>query len=158
MLPLEIEEQKVKIEVGDLPEIIGLPFQLQQLFLNLISNSIKFGKENTTNLIEIYVEEIKDNEVKDGIMFSSNDFYKIIVSDSGIGFEQQFATKLFKLFRTLKKNSQQKGTGIGLAICKRVMDNHHGFIFAKGVIDEGSKFILYFPKNISTNRNDTRLD
>lgn len=154
MLPLEIEEQKVRIEVDDLPIIIGLPFQLQQLFVNLISNSIKFGKEDTTNLIKIYVEEIDTNEVKDGIVFSSNDFYKIIISDSGIGFEQQFATKLFKLFSTLKKNSQQKGTGIGLAICKRVMDNHHGFIFAKGIVNEGSKFIMYFPKNISTKKTE----
>ncbi len=154
MLPLEIEEQKVRIEVDDLPIIIGLPFQLQQLFVNLISNSIKFGKEDTTNLIKIYVEEIDTNEVKDGIVFSSNDFYKIIISDSGIGFEQQFATKLFKLFSTLKKNSQQKGTGIGLAICKRVMDNHHGFIFAKGIVNEGSKFIMYFPKNISAKKTE----
>ena len=150
MLPLEIEEQTVQIEVQQLPEIIGLPFQLQQLFLNLISNSIKFGKEGTTNLIEIYQEDIKDNEMKEGILFNANEFYKIVISDTGVGFEQQFATKLFKLFSTLKKNAQQKGTGIGLAICKRVMDNHNGYIFAKGILDEGSKFILYFPKNTTT--------
>ncbi len=149
MLPIEIEEQKVKIRVGELPEIIGMTFQLQQLFLNLISNSIKFGKEDETNLIEIYEDEIVEGEVKDSLEFTANDFYKIIVSDTGVGFEQQFATRIFKLFSTLKQNSQHKGTGIGLSICKRVMDNHNGFIFAKGVLNGGSKFILYFPKNLT---------
>ena len=148
MLPLEIEEHKVKIEIGNLPEIIGLPFQLQQLFLNLISNSIKFGKEEETNFIQIYQEEIKNFDIKDSLQFSSEDFYKIVISDTGVGFDQQFATKIFKLFSTLKKNSQHKGTGIGLSICKRVMDNHNGFIFAKGKSNEGSQFILYFPKNL----------
>ncbi len=152
MLPLEIEEQNVKIEIGELPEIIGLSFQLQQLFLNLISNSIKFGKDGESNLIQIYEEEIQDGEVKDSIEFSTVDFYKIIVSDTGVGFEQQFATKIFKLFSTLKKNSQQKGTGIGLSICKRVMDNHNGFVFAKGAINQGSKFMLYFPKNLTVRK------
>lgn len=151
MLPLEIEEQKVTIEVDNLPEIIGLPFQLQQLFLNLLSNSIKFGKENDLNTIRIYEEEIQKGEIKDSIEFSADDYFKIIVSDTGVGFEQEFATKIFKLFSTLKKNSTQKGTGIGLAICKRVMDNHTGFIFAKGVINQGAKIILYFPKNLSSN-------
>ncbi|MGV8994841.1 MAG: ATP-binding protein [Flavobacterium sp.] len=152
MLPLEMEEHKVKIEIDDLPEIIGLPFQLQQLFVNLISNSIKFGKEDSLNIIHIYVEEIPEGEVKDSIEFSKEEFYKIIVSDTGVGFDQQFATKIFKLFSILKKNSQHKGTGIGLAICKRVMDNHNGFIFAKGEINKGSKFILYFPKNLIQNK------
>ncbi len=153
MLPLEIEEQKIKIEIGTLPEIIGLPFQLQQLFVNLISNSIKFSKEGELNLIEIYQEEIQDGEIKDSVEFEKEEYYKIVVSDTGVGFEQQFATKIFKLFSTLKKNSTQKGTGIGLSICKRVMDNHNGFIFAKGTINKGSKFILYFPKNLVTQKS-----
>ena len=149
MLPLEIEEHKVRIEIDNLPEIIGLPFQLQQLFLNLVSNSIKFGKEDETNLIRIYQEEIAEYEVKEFLQFAVDDYYKIVVSDTGVGFDQQFATKIFKLFSTLKKTSQHKGTGIGLSICKRVMDNHNGFIFAKGRANEGSKFILYFPKKLS---------
>lgn len=153
MLPLEIEEHKVKIEIGQLPEIIGLPFQLQQLFVNLVSNAIKFGKEDETNLIQIYLDESEKSEERDLLRFPTEDFYKIVISDTGVGFEQQFATKIFKLFRTLKKASQQKGTGIGLSICKRVMDNHNGFIFAQGKTNEGSKFILYFPKNLSTNHN-----
>lgn len=147
MLPLEMEEHKVKIQIDELPEITGLSFQLQQLFVNLISNSIKFGREDQLNFIHIYEEEIADGEIKDSLEFSKDAFYKIIVSDTGMGFDQQFATKIFKLFSILKKNSQHKGTGIGLAICKRVMDNHNGYIFAKGAIDQGAKFILYFPKN-----------
>ena len=150
MLPLEIEEHKVKIEIGNLPEIIGLPFQLQQLFLNLLSNSIKFGKEEETNFIRIFQEEILDFDIKDSLQLSAAEYFKVVIEDTGIGFEQQFATKIFKLFSTLKKNSQQKGTGIGLAICKRVMDNHNGFIFARGKTNQGSRFILYFPKNLRT--------
>ena len=150
MLPLEIEEHKVKIEIGNLPEIIGLPFQLQQLFLNLLSNSIKFGKEEETNFIRIFQEEILDFDIKDSLQLSAAEYFKVVIEDTGVGFEQQFATKIFKLFSTLKKNSQQKGTGIGLAICKRVMDNHNGFIFARGKTNQGSRFILYFPKNLRT--------
>lgn len=154
MLPLEMEEHKVKVQIDELPEIIGLPFQLQQLFVNLISNSIKFGKEDDLNLIHIYEEEIVEGEVKESLEFSAKEFYKIIVSDTGVGFDQQFATKIFKLFGILKKNSQHKGTGIGLAICKRVMDNHNGFIYAKGAINDGSKFILYFPKNLALPKHE----
>ena len=112
----------------------------------MISNSIKFGKDDHLNFIHIYEEEIADGDVKDSMEFSKDQFFKIIISDTGIGFDQQFATKIFKLFGVLKRNSQHKGTGIGLAICKRVMDNHNGFIVAKGEFDSGAKFVLYFPK------------
>ncbi|RZJ34509.1 MAG: hypothetical protein EOO51_09255 [Flavobacterium sp.] len=144
-LTLNITEKGAIVQTEALPTIYAIPFQLHQLFINLITNSLKFTREGVTPEIKITSEPIDSTEIYKEQEFSARQFCKIIFSDNGIGFRQEFADKIFLLFRRLEKDSYQ-GTGIGLAICKKIIENHNGFIFAEGVPGEGAKFIIYLPK------------
>lgn len=138
-----IEMKKATIKVDQLPEIRGYNFQLHLLFSNLIDNALKFSKATISPVITITVskevETIKDSDKK---------YIRVTVSDTGIGFEKEFAEKIFIIFQRLhSQNSSYLGKGIGLAICKRVMMNHDGYITASGEAGAGATFNLYFPKN-----------
>lgn len=140
-----IEEKKAEINFDVLPVIDGIDFQMQQLFLNLISNSLKYSKEEIAPIINIKYEEVSaKNEalLKDS---STKKYYKIDFSDNGIGFEQEHADKIFLLFNRLHGKTEYHGTGVGLAICKKIVENHNGFIFAKSQVGIGSTFTIYIP-------------
>ena len=143
-LATDIEESSAVISVGNLPVLRVIPFQINQLFVNLISNSIKFRKPGTVPEISIELERMENDEAREGISIPAKKFAKITVSDNGIGFRQEFADKIFLLFRRLQKESYE-GTGIGLAICKRVVENHNGYIFADSKLGKGAKFTIYLP-------------
>lgn len=145
-LSVKIEEKKAQINVEKLPYIWGVSFQLNQLFLNLVSNALKFTAEERTPFIEISHMLVKGADIK-GIekIRAEADYHKIIVSDNGIGFEEAYAEKIFVIFQRLHGRNHYEGTGVGLAICRRIMSNHNGFIFAESQFGEGSRFILYFP-------------
>ncbi|TDE01699.1 sensor histidine kinase [Flavobacterium sandaracinum] len=139
-----IEEKKACIESNELPTLNVISFQIQQLFINLISNSLKYSKENSSPIIKINCEMIDAHEAK--ILPDNNiKYYKITFKDNGIGFEQEYATKIFILFNRLHNKNEYQGTGIGLAICQKIVENHKGFIEAKGEINIGSTFTVYFP-------------
>lgn len=139
-----IEEKKARIESNKLPTLNVIPFQIQQLFINLISNSLKYSKENSSPIIEINCEMIDANEVE--ILPDNNiKYYKITFKDNGIGFEQEYAAKIFILFNRLHNKNEYQGTGIGLAICQKIVENHKGFIVAKGELNIGSTFTVYLP-------------
>ena len=129
-----------------MPYIWGVSFQLNQLFLNLVSNALKFTVENRKPVIDINYSLVKGIEIK-GIekIRRELDYHKIIVSDNGIGFEEEYAEKIFVIFQRLHGRGHYEGTGVGLAICRRIMTNHNGFIFAESQLGEGARFILYFP-------------
>ena len=139
-----IEEKKAIIENDVLPTLDVISFQIQQLFINLIGNSLKYSKENNTPIIKINYSIViaKDEEF---LPNTHHEYHKITVEDNGIGFDQEYAKKIFILFNRLHNKNEYKGTGIGLAICKKIVENHKGFIFAKGVINEGSIFSIYLP-------------
>jgi signal transduction histidine kinase len=145
-LSVKIEEKKAQINVEKMPYIWGVSFQLNQLFLNLISNALKFTAEERTPLVEISYGLVKGAEIK-GIekIRKELDYHKITVSDNGIGFEEEYAEKIFVIFQRLHARNHYEGTGVGLAICRRIMSNHNGFIFAESQFGEGARFILYFP-------------
>ncbi|PVX47394.1 hypothetical protein C8C85_3334 [Flavobacterium sp. 103] len=145
-LSVNIEEKKAEIEVIDLPEINGIGFQIEQLFVNLISNSLKYSKENIPPKISIKSEKISGKEMYNSRIISNADYHKIVVSDNGIGFKQEYADKIFQLFKRLETDSKYRGTGIGLAICKKIMENHNGFIKVKSKLNVGTKFSIFFPK------------
>lgn len=153
-LDMSIQETNAKITVQELPEIFGTKFQIQQLFVNLISNSLKYTKPQINPEIQIsmdesFVDDLKDaiNEKSDKII-TSKDYYKIIVSDNGIGFNQEYSQRIFQLFRRLETEITYTGTGLGLAICKKTVENHNGFIKAEGYPNIGAKFIIYLPKEL----------
>jgi signal transduction histidine kinase len=145
-LSSNIEEKKADIKIGKLPTITAIPFQIKQLFINLISNSLKYSKEDTAPEISISSKNITDKEVREYKISNKEDYYKIVVADNGIGFKQEYAEKIFLLFKRLETDSKYSGTGLGLAICSRIVDNHNGFIQVKGKPNVGAKFYIFIPK------------
>ena len=144
-----IEEKNAIIQSDKLPSMTVIPFQIQQLFVNLIGNSLKYSKAEVAPKIKISCKKVTaaDEEL---IPKSNKDvFYKINFTDNGIGFEQEYAEKIFILFNRLHNKNDYVGTGIGLAICKKIVENHKGFIFAKGIPNGGSTFTIYLPEDIS---------
>ena len=128
-----------------LPVLNIIPIQFNQLFSNIILNAIKYRKPDESVIIKISAEIIPSNEIQKQASFTSDKYWKIEISDNGIGFEQEFANKIFELFQRLHGKSEYEGTGIGLAICKKIVQNHHGFIEAIGKPGIGSTFNIYLP-------------
>ena len=143
-LAQSIEEKNAVIKSEPLPTLSVIPFQIQQLFINLIGNSIKYSKNDVAPIITISSGQVMaENEEK---LPNTNDkFYKMTFSDNGIGFEQEYADKIFILFSRLHNKNEYNGTGIGLAICKKIVENHKGYIFAQGLPNVGSVFTVYLP-------------
>lgn len=140
------EDAKRKLKIGrtKLPPINGVAFQLKQLFVNLIDNAIKYSHPARDINIRIQADLINGSQLplsNDG----EKNFYKVSVRDNGIGFEPEYAKKIFEIFQRLIPAAPIKGSGIGLAICKRIMQNHNGYIEANGIPGEGAEFCLYFP-------------
>jgi PAS domain S-box-containing protein len=140
-----IEERNAIINSSsDLPILNVIPFQIQQLFSNLISNSIKYSKPGINPIIEVTSETVQAKDVP-RVTGESDRFYKITFTDNGIGFDQQYSEKIFTLFYRLHNNKDYTGTGIGLAICRIIVENHKGYIYADGRPGEGSSFSIYLP-------------
>ncbi len=142
-----IEEKKAIVTNDELPNLNVIPFQMQQLFSNLINNSLKYSQENIVPIITINISEVDASKEIAIPVNEKNKYYKIIFKDNGIGFDSQYAEKIFLLFNRLHNKDEYSGTGIGLAICKKIVENHNGFIFADGEINKGSIFTIYLPLN-----------
>ncbi len=136
-LELDIQDKKGKVDIDKLPVIKGYSRQLQQLFQNLISNALKYGKADTPPHIVIRAEMAEQNQKQ---------FHIIIIEDNGIGFEQQYEDKIFQMFTRLHAKHEYSGTGVGLSIVKKVVDNHNGFIRVESRPGEGSVFSVYLPE------------
>jgi signal transduction histidine kinase len=144
-LSQNIEEKNAKISYAKLPVIKGVSFQLQQLFSNLLNNSLKYAKEGVSPVIKIDCHEIiakNETLLKEN---TNKKYYKINFTDNGIGFEQQHAERIFLLFNRLHGKTEYQGTGVGLAICKKIIENHNGFIYAFSEPNVGTTFSIYIP-------------
>jgi PAS domain S-box-containing protein len=130
------------IRYGRLPMVKGVPFQLRQLFSNLLSNSIKFRSPERSLCIAIAAAPIRIPEMAN--VYGAEHFDRIEVRDNGIGFAPEQSEKIFDMFERLHGRDQYPGTGIGLAICRRIMDNNRGFIRGEGMPDQGAVFQLFF--------------
>jgi len=136
-LQLSISEKKAKISFDELPTVCGEEKQLYQVFLNLFSNSLKFSKPETAAEIQVSSQQISVGD---------KHYWQIKVQDNGIGFEQEYADKIFEVFQRLHGRSQYIGTGIGLAICKKIVEKHNGSISVQSELGIGSCFILLLEK------------
>ncbi len=148
-LQLAFEEKKGTIKIDELPVLSKAnKVQMHQLFLNLISNALKFSKQDIPAKININYSLIdgKDLTSPDLELSPKLEYHRIEIQDNGIGFENKYLEKIFTIFQRLHGRMEYAGTGIGLAVCKKICKNHKGFITANGVLGEGSTFILYFPK------------
>jgi signal transduction histidine kinase len=143
----EISETHTQIKTDNLPVIKGMPFQIKQLFENLISNSIKYKREEVTPAITIEGYMVNEKDIPEKFYKESNRYYKLFFKDNGLGFEQAYAEKVFKLFQRLHSKTGRPGTGIGLTICKKIIDNHNGFIKAVSEVNKGTTFEIYLPVN-----------
>ncbi|HEV7331878.1 MAG TPA: PAS domain S-box protein [Flavisolibacter sp.] len=135
-LDLDIEEKGAAIHVGKLPVVKGYRRQLQQLFQNLISNALKYSKAGEPPRIEIGAEEVAK---------AGKSYHLISVKDNGIGFAMEYAEKIFQMFTRLHGKAEYSGTGVGLSIVKKVVENHDGFIEVESAVGEGSVFKIYLP-------------
>lgn len=140
-LELSIKENTALIVIEKLPEISGSKIQMRQLFSNLISNAIKYSKHDVKPEIKITAE------IADGaeIQATGKNYYKICIIDNGIGMDSMHLSKIFTIFQRLHMRDEYSGNGIGLAICKKIMDNHQGKINVESKLENGSIFNLYFP-------------
>ena len=141
----EFQHKNATIEVDEMCEANIIPFQFRQLLFNLLSNSLKFSNPQEAPHIKI------ESEIAEGIKFNNSKLAKEVkychlrVSDNGIGFEQQFSERIFEVFQRLHSKNQYDGTGIGLSIVKRIVENHNGIITAKGELNKGATFDIYIP-------------
>ena len=143
---LLIEEKKAKIEVAQLPTLEAIPFQMNQLFHNLIGNSLKFSKEGIPPVIKINSRKISEKEIEKYLsLIPTNQYVEITFQDNGIGFEQKYAEQIFTIFQRLHNRENYSGTGIGLALCKKIIGNHDGEIFANSKEDQGAIFHIILP-------------
>lgn len=146
-LEIEIEKSNALIQIDNLPVIRAIPSLIQQLFYNLISNAIKFRRKDITPVIRIHSEKMKKDELS-RLHPSANGtpFYKITVEDNGIGFDNKYASEIFMVFKRLHSYHEFEGTGVGLSICKKIIEKHKGFINASGIVDKGSTFLIGLPE------------
>lgn len=144
---LLIKDKDAKIEVNELPVIDAVPLQMNQLFYNLIGNALKFSGTNGDCRVTITANKISDAEMKDlPTLTVGPTYYRIVVADNGIGFNQAYADKLFVIFQRLNQKEKFEGTGIGLALCRKIMDIHNGDIQAFGVEQQGAAFHIIIPE------------
>ncbi len=145
---LLIQQKQATVKVLELPTIEAVPLQMQQLFYNLISNALKFSKKDEPSLITISSNKLHAIEVESSYpgLDRRLSYYCITVQDNGIGFDQQYADKVFIIFQRLNDMYSYSGTGIGLALCKKIALNHNGDIFAKSEEGKGSSFYIILPE------------
>lgn len=142
-----IKETNISISYDNLPVIQGIPFKIEQLCTNLISNSIKYRNSNVASKISIVSKKVRNSEIEENFSKNSEYYYKISFIDNGIGFEPEFASNIFEVFQRLHSKTEYSGTGIGLSICKKIVEKHNGYIYAIGKKNEGSTFVIYLPVN-----------
>ncbi len=140
-LEVMIAEKGATIKCSQLPTIEGSPILLYQLFYNLVINALRFAAADRPPLVTI---------TTDPVLHRKAHFYKIEVADNGIGFDQVHAEKIFNTFTMLNTKDQYEGTGLGLALCKKIALRHHGFIEAYGERDKGARFVIHLPKHQPT--------
>lgn len=142
-----IEEKHVVIAHVKLPELNLISFQFQQLLENIIGNAIKYSKPDVPVEIKISSKTVAGKAYVNQGAIAGKNYHILSISDNGIGFDQQYAQKIFELFQRLHNKNEYSGTGIGLAICKKIIQNHHGFITATGEPDKGATFHIFTPLN-----------
>lgn len=139
-LAFSIKEKHAEILIEKLPELCVNPNLVRPLFFNIIGNALKYSKTEVAPVINIY----SMNSTQD----TGNKYCKIFIKDNGIGFDQKYSEQIFNMFKRLHIHNEYEGTGVGLALCKKIMEEHEGFISATSALGEGSTFIVSFPTSL----------
>lgn len=144
-LEVMINEKQAVIDQDPLPHLKVIPFQVQQLFTNLLNNALKFSRADAIPHVVIKVANIKSTDIPRSYHTIADDYYHISFKDNGIGFEPEYSKKIFEVFQRLHGRHEYGGTGIGLAICKKIVENHNGVISAESLPGQGATFNIYLP-------------
>jgi len=139
-----VDEKNADIHMEPLPELYVNPGLIKPLFFNLIGNALKYSKKNVAPIIKIY-PEIANNDKQPFDARDKVKYCRIYIKDNGIGFEQQYAGQIFEMFQRLHSQTDYEGTGIGLALCKQIVEKHKGYISALSSVNEGATFIISLP-------------
>jgi light-regulated signal transduction histidine kinase (bacteriophytochrome) len=140
-----IHIKKAVIEIEELGEAYIIPSQFQQLLHNLLQNALKFSSTENSPHIVLKSRLIDYSNTEHQPLLPGTACYHISITDNGIGFEPRYRNRIFDVFQQLNHRSEYAGTGIGLAIAKRIVENHHGLIAAEGRLHEGATFDIYIP-------------
>jgi signal transduction histidine kinase len=141
-----IKEKKATIRLSSLPLVQGIHDQYYLLFKKLLENSLTFGRPGTPVIIDLSAEKIENIEMKKMGLDKNKNWYRVTIQDNGIGFIPADANKIFEPFGRLHGKSAYPGPGLGLTIAKKIIENHQGRIFAEGVENNGSRFLLIIPE------------
>ena len=144
-LEVRIEQSKAKVEIATLPTIEADPLQMRQLLQNLIGNALKFQPPEAQPLIKIYAEIRKSPFVDASKPMATDELCELTIEDNGIGFEEKYLDKIFSVFQRLHGRTEYEGTGVGLAVCRRITDRHGGTITAKSELNKGARFLVTLP-------------
>jgi signal transduction histidine kinase len=144
-LEVRIEQKKATIEIGELPSIEADPLQIRQLLQNLIGNALKFQPPGGQPLVKIYARILKSPFASTPEEDPYGEQCELTIQDNGIGFEERYLDKIFAVFQRLHGRNEYEGTGVGLAVCRRITDRHGGTITAKSKPGEGARFLVTLP-------------
>ena len=147
----ELSQKNAIIESGQLCHANIITFQFRQLLYNLIRNALKFSAPGVRPLIKIESRFEQGKNLPHANLHTEQQYCHISVADNGIGFEQEYSEKIFEVFQRLHGRNEYEGTGIGLAIVKKIVENHNGIISAKGLPGEGARFDIFLPVPEDTN-------
>lgn len=144
-LELLIAQRSATVRKDSLPVIRAIPLQMHQLFYNLINNAIKFTPPDRQPMVRIMREVVSPEEISAWQLNPDRAYLHLTIQDNGIGFEAEFSEKIFELFKRLHSQQSYRGTGVGLAMCKKVVENHEGKIWAESSMREGATFHIVLP-------------
>ena len=145
-----IEEKNALVHFHPLGEVTVIPFQFRQLLHNLVGNALKFSKKDVAPIIEVKAGRVDGNTIQNAGVFPDKRYYHLQISDNGIGFDAEYKERIFEVFQRLNTESEFAGTGIGLAIVKKIVDNHKGIITADSEKNKGATFDIYIPELVQT--------
>ncbi|RYZ28840.1 MAG: hybrid sensor histidine kinase/response regulator [Chitinophagaceae bacterium] len=140
----DIDAKGAQLEIGLMPSLHVIPGLMKPLFFNLLSNALKYSKPGVPAHVQVYAVE-KCEAGDEPAAMATGQYCRIFFKDNGIGFDQQYAAQVFEMFQRLHAQSEYEGTGIGLALCKQIVEKHNGFISVLSKINEGSTFIVSLP-------------
>jgi len=144
-LEIKIEQVGGRVEVADLPTIEADPTQMRQLFQNLIGNALKFHRAEEAPLVNIRAKSVTLSDINLNKIAEGDQMCQIVVSDNGIGFEEAYVEQIFQVFQRLHNRTEYPGTGVGLAICRSIVERHQGYIIAQSQPNQGTQFIITLP-------------
>lgn len=144
-LEVPIEQARARVELGNLPTLQADPLQMRQLLQNLIGNGLKFHRDGEPPVVKVHGRYLRNREERPAVNSIDEERCQVVVEDNGIGFEEKYAERIFGLFQRLHPRDLYQGTGVGLAICRKIVERHGGTISARSTPARGATFVVLLP-------------